>query len=90
MPLLEWIVQRIVGLFRSDEYRWEGEAKMISVSIFNAIVYLIFFAYDFVGPLVEAATGGQVNMATWQGVALSTVLIAGGSNLIHQVFSTKK
>jgi hypothetical protein len=88
MPLLNWAVVKGVGMFRTEPFKWEGPAKLIGISLFNAVFYAVFFGYDFVGPLINSMT--EASIAGWRGLLLSIILIAGGSNLIHQIFTKKE
>lgn len=88
MPVFKWAIENVVSSLARKPYTWEGPAKLFGVSLFNAGFYIALVGYDFVSPILEATS--QATVQPWQGLTISTILVAGGSNLIHQVFTERK
>lgn len=87
--ITEWGLALLFAAFADLKTYWKVSIsdgiKALLTALVNAGLYLLFFHHiDFVSPLMRAI---GVPMDPWQGLALGTILVAGGSNLVHQFFS---
>ena len=77
LPVLDAILSLV-------KYKLEGHYRLVIVSAINGALYGILFGYDFISSVIFEALGVQI--AEWQGLVICFLLIAGGSNLIHDIF----
>lgn len=78
------IVFALVNDFRSAwSEKMSGSVKMLLTFLFNGGLYAIFFRWDFVSPLMESL---DIVVQGWQGTTFSVLVIAGGSQFVHQFF----
>lgn len=79
----EYLVARVLGIVYSAT-NWEPEpvVQMTIISVVNFVIYIGLLRFDFMGPLL-ASVG--VTVGYWEGILLSGIAIAGGSNLVHEI-----
>ena len=85
VPVLEWIVVGIVKWrLKTSEFVWEGPSKLLLVSIVNFMFYLALLRYDYVTSIMLLL---GIPITPMQGLVLSALFAAGGSNFVHTVFA---
>lgn len=86
--ITEWLLALVFAAIAELKVAWyekigTGIKALIAAAI-NAGWYWLLFRFDFVSPLLKEL---GVTIAPWQGLVFCTLLVAGGSNLVHEFFS---
>ena len=96
LPILDLIVGMVANLARgkplslleaASEYKLVGQTRMVTVSVMNFILYITLLGYDFMTPLLKPM---GVSVAEIPGLVLSSLIVAGGSNFVHDLFTKLK
>lgn len=82
VPILDWIIARVASLMNVGTGEVNGKARMVLIGVMNAAAYGLIVGYDFASWLL---TQVSVQIDWWQGLALSCIIVGGGTNLVHDV-----
>ena len=93
LPILDLIVGMVANLARgkplslleaASKYKLAGQTRMVTVSVMNFLLYITLLGYDFMTPLLKPM---GVSLAEVSGLVLSSLIVAGGSNFVHVLFT---
>ena len=70
-------------LFNLAQRKMSEQTRLVLISLINFCIYLLLLRYDFMSPLLSAL---RVTLTETNGLILSGLFVAGGSNFIHLIF----